>query len=286
MMIGSFSVLPCVARRRGFTLIELLVVISIIALLVSILLPTLSSARKSATQLSCMTRVRALTQALAIYQADNRDYYPYGYDNRGLAGAQNKTIVHQTLMPYLGLRSSGNLWVDAENKILKCPVIENELVSDGSDYKSEFGLFAYNPLLMGLIWSTTGYHTSTVAGQPDKGTYSLFISGFRNVNVVDIESRFAANRGPSSTVVFLDGFRPSNYTMITKNPIVSANQGSIAAPHFERVSQREYTLTGRQGNIRAIGGRTNVSFMDGHARSATPDEFLDVQWMPGWQIDP
>ncbi|WP_428389893.1 type II secretion system protein [Mucisphaera sp.] len=62
--------------RYGFTLIELLVVISIIAILIGILLPSLSSAREIARQLNCGTRIRTLALSLELYAQDNRSFYP------------------------------------------------------------------------------------------------------------------------------------------------------------------------------------------------------------------
>lgn len=61
--------------RSAFTLIELLVVISIIALLVALLLPALSSARKTAITTQCQSTIRGLGQAMAAYMTDNSDYY-------------------------------------------------------------------------------------------------------------------------------------------------------------------------------------------------------------------
>ncbi|MCC6581805.1 MAG: prepilin-type N-terminal cleavage/methylation domain-containing protein [Phycisphaeraceae bacterium] len=55
------------ASRRGFTIIELLVVISIISLLISMLLPALSSARESGRALSCLNNVRQLQMAVLSY---------------------------------------------------------------------------------------------------------------------------------------------------------------------------------------------------------------------------
>jgi|GEM_PF-6275768 len=56
--------------RAGFTLIELLVVISIISLLISILLPALSSARDAATQTKCNNNLRQNFLAVYAYQND------------------------------------------------------------------------------------------------------------------------------------------------------------------------------------------------------------------------
>lgn len=63
-------------KKSGFTLVELLVVIAIIALLVGILLPALSKARKNANQVKCLTNVRAIAQGFTQWGADNRDNYP------------------------------------------------------------------------------------------------------------------------------------------------------------------------------------------------------------------
>jgi len=63
-------------NKSGFTLVELLVVISIIALLVSILMPALGSARKQATQLVCATNLRSLGQGIMIYGEENDGHLP------------------------------------------------------------------------------------------------------------------------------------------------------------------------------------------------------------------
>ena len=60
--------------RKGFTLIELLVVVSIIALLVSILLPALSKAREQAKRAVCLSNVKGLGTATVMYATDNDDW--------------------------------------------------------------------------------------------------------------------------------------------------------------------------------------------------------------------
>lgn len=56
--------------RGGFTLIELLVVVSVIAVLIAIMMPSLAGARRMARTAVCGTNLRSLSQAMSVYAAE------------------------------------------------------------------------------------------------------------------------------------------------------------------------------------------------------------------------
>ena len=65
-----------IRMTKGFTLIELLVVISIIALLLSIILPSLRRAKESGKRAVCLNNVRSLSIAYVLYTDDNQGKLP------------------------------------------------------------------------------------------------------------------------------------------------------------------------------------------------------------------
>lgn len=75
--------------KRAFTLIELLVVVAIIALLISILLPTLSRAREQAKTTKCGAHLKGIGTAVRTCYHENRDYGPSWDDGEAGFGTQN-----------------------------------------------------------------------------------------------------------------------------------------------------------------------------------------------------
>jgi prepilin-type N-terminal cleavage/methylation domain-containing protein len=122
---------PCGFRSRkarfkaaaGFTLIELLVVISIIAILVSILLPALAKARELANRAVCMANVRGIIQSMLTYGQSNNgvfpcptdaDYGPYGTYSNAPVGGQNPGNPNP-MYPSAGQAVSGWYYVGGNN---------------------------------------------------------------------------------------------------------------------------------------------------------------------------
>src|SRR5690348_2534367 len=63
-------------NKRGFTLMELIVVIAIVGILVSLLLPAISQAKRRAQGAVCLNNLKQLDLALGLYVEDHGQLYP------------------------------------------------------------------------------------------------------------------------------------------------------------------------------------------------------------------
>ncbi|MDD7985383.1 prepilin-type N-terminal cleavage/methylation domain-containing protein [Lentisphaera marina] len=89
--------------KKHFSLIEILVVVAIIGILASLLLPSLSKARKSAQLASCKSQIKQINFALYNYLDDNNQYFVFGKKN-----SSSLIVWDDELFDYLGVSLSDN----------------------------------------------------------------------------------------------------------------------------------------------------------------------------------
>lgn len=146
-----------------FSLIEILIVISIIAILVSILLPALGLARVTAQRISCSNSLKQYALSIENYRNDNLGYYMWASDK---LGDPNSTVGKWSSLlnkcGYTGYRianmSNQELWIQQ----LKCPVWNPEpsysynIQSGDQSYNINAVRWPYGGGLGGKTWNLTG----------------------------------------------------------------------------------------------------------------------------------
>ncbi len=151
------------AKRNAFTLIELLVVISIIAQLVSILLPALNSARQTAYKVVCASDLRSIGQALTLYCDNEKGALPpqriwptastegtWGYRSLVIQDANPAAYKPYPRNTELEWFSLGKLWETGQMKdfqVFYCPGIPNAVSNNA------------------LRWLNVEYYTDPVTGE-------------------------------------------------------------------------------------------------------------------------
>ena len=115
-------------QRNGFTLVELLVVISIIAMLLAILMPSLSKARQIAKRMICKSNLKQLAMGWHMFLEDNDQYFYQGVNAnltyggwRGIKGEPPRPgwPADRPLNPYFDLPT--DLESESGTEVFRCP---------------------------------------------------------------------------------------------------------------------------------------------------------------------
>ena len=197
-------------RRHGFTLVELLVVIGIIAVLISILLPTLSKARKAANTTVCLSNLRQMGTAWVMYLSDSKGHLPYDIWHQKPISAWasgsaewDSFIWHGFWFGMLGDYRVGSTQIICPEASEPVPGGFTPIAGGGTVYAAWSGAYQSAPNRPVGIMITTNKVNGTT--DPTKLGYRIGSYGF-NSNVhfsKGADGKYADQSGPSSD----DGLR-------------------------------------------------------------------------------
>jgi len=221
------------SRRSAFTLVELLVVIAILALLMSILSPSLRKVMLLVKRTQCLARQRTIGLGLSIYATNHRSIYPtHTQPGQGWADAYGL----RTDWPYTG-------------ETTRYPLGLGLLVSTGVLPTAGLGELIHCPSLDNLSSAVMG-HCMDVAHPWGYGG-----SGW--------------NDHPNHRIIGGFNYRGTSYGWVYKNP---PSTGKVGAHFVTLTDTPDFRMRGEQSLYNAHGGY-NRTFADGSGSFLADPEY-------------
>jgi prepilin-type N-terminal cleavage/methylation domain-containing protein/prepilin-type processing-associated H-X9-DG protein len=281
-------------RNKAFTLVELLVVIGIIAVLIAILLPALTKARKSAASTKCLSNLRQLGQAHQMYLVEFKGVIvqPVEWDRNFNPRA---VFWHQRLSQYLNRKDvrGNNAAASVTSAVLRgCPEFDG--IDGNGDGRPDSDKIGYGmSRRLRTPESRTRYHSPVssdpAASNSPEGANGVVGSDMSNpqpAGTVYYPPYWKINqiKKQSSRILFGDSrntwLDPSLATSSSKfgwDYVAGANEETSGHPYRHGGKPLKVPDgTNPRDFPEYKQGRANYCFVDGHAETLDPETALQA----------